>query len=455
MSNIRDLIFNTAINGGMINYGDSIIVGVSGGADSMCLLHFLVSIQKQYALNITVAHINHNLRGDEALSDQHFVEAECKKLGVECKVLSADINKITAQTGEGSEECGRRIRYEFFSKLSSQNGKIATAHTLSDNAETILFNMVRGSGLKGLMGIPRTRGNIIRPIIDITRQQVEAYCSENNIAYITDSSNLTDDYSRNKIRNNVVPILKDINPTFEQSFLRLSQIASQQLEAISINANKLLDTARVKNGYSCEKLLHEHSATVKQAVIIALQKAGCTSYQEKHISLIYNIIKDKHGAVQLDNNFTATSTQGVFRVYKNTENNLQQSEKLYLKDKNEFVINNQKINIEIITKQKFDEFVKVHNLLVKNAIDYDIISFDTQIRTRMPKDTFKQYGRGVTKTLKKLFIDAKIPAEKRNSIPIIATQNKVFWVYGFGVAQDCAVTENTKNVAIIKITEQE
>lgn len=451
MSNVREIIFNTAINGGMINHCDSIIVGVSGGADSMCLLHFLVSIQKEYSLNITVAHINHNLRGAEAMRDQHFVEAECEKLGVECKVLSADINEISANTGEGSEECGRRIRYEFFSQLCAENGKIATAHTLSDNAETILFNMVRGSGLKGLVGIPKVRDNIIRPIIDITRQQVEAYCNENNISYITDSSNLTDDYSRNKIRNNVVPVLKDINPTFEQAFSRLSQIVCEQLDTVNFTANRLLNTSKVKNGYSCEKLLSEDIAIVKQAVINILQNIGCTSYQEKHISLIYNIIKDKHGAVQLSDEFTAVSNQGIFRVYRNNQN-IKFENNIYLfKEKNEFVINNQKITVEIMTKQEFDEIVKIHNLLVKNAFDYDIIPFDTKIRTRMPKDRFKPYGRGITKTLKKLFIDAKIPAEKRNLIPVIASENRVLWVYGFGVAQDCAVTENTKNVAIIRV----
>ncbi|MEE0266050.1 MAG: tRNA lysidine(34) synthetase TilS [Acutalibacteraceae bacterium] len=453
MSNVRDIIFNTAINGGMINHGDSIVVGVSGGADSMCLLHFLVSIQKEYALNITVAHINHNLRGEEALRDQHFVEAECEKSGVECRVLSADINEISAKTGEGSEECGRRIRYEFFSQLSSENGKIATAHTLSDNAETILFNMVRGSGLKGLVGIPKVRGNIIRPVIDITRQQVEAYCTENNISYITDSSNLTDDYSRNKIRNNVVPVLKDINPTFEQAFSRLSQIVSEQLGTVNSAANKLLHSSKVKNGYSCEKLLCEDIAVVKQAVINILQSVGCTNYQEKHISLICNIIRDKHGAVQLSNEFTAVSNQGVFRVYKNSQNNKTENEILLFKEKNEFVINNQKITVEIITKQGFDEIVKIHNLLVKNAVDYDIIPCDTQIRTRMPKDTFKPYGRGITKTLKKLFIEARIPAEKRSLLPVIASENRVLWVSGFGAAQDCAVTEKTKNVAIIRVVE--
>ena len=178
-NNIRDIIYNTAVNGGMISQEDTIVVGVSGGADSMCLLHFLLSVRNELNLNIIVAHINHNLRGKEALRDQSFVESTCKALNVECRVLSADINKISAETGKSSEECGRKIRYEFFNSLAEKNGKIATAHTLSDNSETILFNIARGTGLKGITGIPRTRENIIRPIIDITRQQVEEYCREN------------------------------------------------------------------------------------------------------------------------------------------------------------------------------------------------------------------------------------------------------------------------------------
>ena len=453
--NISEIIFNTAVKGGMINFGDTIVAGVSGGADSICLLHFLVSIREKYALNLIVAHINHNLRGEEALRDQNFVENACNALNVECKVLSADINKISAQTGESSEECGRRIRYEFFNELSGKKGKIATAHTLSDNAETILFNIARGTGLKGITGIPRTRDNIIRPIINITRQQVEDYCCENNIEYVTDSTNLTNDYSRNKIRNTVIPVLKDINPSFEQSISRLSNIVEQHLSTVTALSQNLLESAKVKNGYSCNVLSNSNSTILKQAVIIMLQNLGCKSYEEKHISLIYDIIVAKAGAVQLPNNYMVTASQGVLRVYKNTTHksiiNSTEKQGEFFKEKTCFVINDKKIHIKIISKQEFDEIAKVHNLLVKNAVDYDIITSDTLIRTRLPKDVFKQKGRGVTKTLKNLFIEAKIPSEKRDVLPVLAVKNKVLWVYGFGVSQECAVTEKTKNVAIISV----
>lgn len=453
--NISDIIFNTAVNGGMINHGDTIVIGVSGGADSMCLLHFLVSVRNQLNLSLIVAHINHNLRGEEALRDQKFVESICDKLNVECRVLNADINQISADTGESSEECGRRIRYEFFNELSGEAGKIATAHTLSDNTETILFNIIRGTGLKGIIGIPRTRNNIIRPIIDITRQQVEEYCSQNNIEYVTDSTNLTNDYSRNKIRNTVIPVLKDINPSLEQTILRLSSIAKENLTAISSLAQGLLDKSVTKNGYSCNILSTADKTILKQAIILLLQGLDCSSYEEKHINLIYDIVIAKQGAVQLPDNYTVTASQGILRVHKNTsKNNKINSAKNQcelFKEKTFFVINNKKIYVKIIPKQEFDEIVKVHNLLVKNALDYDIISVDTLIRTRLPKDVFKQRGRGVTKTLKKLFIEAKVPAEIRNTLPVIAEKNKILWVCGFGVSEECAVTKKTKNVAVIKV----
>lgn len=454
MSNIKEIILSTAINGDMINHGDTIIIGVSGGADSMCLLHFLVSVREEYNLNLIVAHINHNLRGEEALRDQAFVENACDALNVECKVLSADINKISAETGESSEECGRRIRYEFFGKLAGKNGKIATAHTLSDNAETILFHIARGTGLKGVTGIPRTRDNIIRPIIDITRQQVEEYCRGNNIDYVTDSTNLTNDYSRNKIRNTVVPVLKDINPSFEQSISRLSIIVEEHLSTVTALSQNLLEKAKVKNGYNCNIISDTDIVLLKQAIIILLQNAGCKSYEEKHINLICNIVKTKNGAVQLPCDYTATASQGILRVYKNKERNIANSTKNkaeFFKERNTFVINDKKIQVEIISKQKFDEIAKVHNLLVKNALDYDIISSDTLIRTRLPKDAFRQRGRGVTKSLKKLFIEAKIPSEMRDSLPVIASNSNVLWVCGFGTSQECAVTQKTKNVALITV----
>ena len=453
-NNVKEIILRTVTDNNMIVCNDKIIVGVSGGADSMCLLHFLVSVKSELSLEIVAAHINHKLRGNEALRDQQMVQKYCRDNNVECQVLSADVNKISAQTGEGSEECGRRIRYEFFGELAGSSGKIATAHTLSDSAETVIFNMARGTGLKGLIGIPKIRGNIIRPLIDITRKQVEDYCKSNGIKYVTDSTNLTDIYNRNKIRHTVVPALKEINPCAEAAIQRLSEIISQQLSLTNHLACKLLEGAKTKNGYSCKMLTAANPTVLKQAIISILQDAGCGNFEERHISLITDVIFCG-GIINLPKGFTASARQGVFRVYSNV--NSQRNYTSYSDNKillpkidTTFVINKQKIIFRIISKEEYDEIISVHKFLVNNSLDYDIIHGETLFRTRQPGDTFKQCGRGVTKTLKKLFIEAKIPQENRNNVVLLASGNEVVWLQGFGVSEKYKITNSTKTVAVIE-----
>lgn len=457
MSNtIKQIIFNTLSENHMIKYGDRIIVGVSGGADSMCLLHFLISIKEEMSLEIVVAHINHNLRGDEAMRDQNRVNDFCHENNIQCEILSVDISNISAETGESSEECGRRIRYEFFNKLCGENGKIATAHTLTDSCETLLFNIARGTGLKGLTGIPKVRGNIIRPLIDITRQQVEEYCKENKITFVIDSTNLQNDYNRNKIRNIAIPVFKEINPSFEYSVARLLKITEAQLHFVDNIADKILNNAKTTNGYNCDAIKANDDIVIKQVIINILKEAGCNSFEERHINLIVDSIDNQNGVVQLPGGFVCSAKQGLLRVYKvdeqNNRKNIMQTNKLAFPEKScEFVINNQKISVEIISKEEFDKIVKVNKLLVKNALDCDIIHVETQFRTRMAGDMFKQCGRGVTKPLRKLFTESKIPSEKRDNIIVLANGPNILWVQNFGVSQIAAVTQDTKKVAIIVI----
>ena len=448
---VSKLIVEAVESNHMIAAGERIVVGVSGGADSMCLLHFLMSVKEKYSLKLTAAHINHNLRGDEAMRDQRAVEDFCRQHNIECRVLSADIKKLCAETGQGTEECGRKVRYDFFNSLCGENGKIATAHTMSDSVETVLFNLARGSGLKGLTGIPAVRDNIIRPLINITRQQVEQYCEENKIPYVTDSTNLTDEYSRNKIRHTVVPQLKSINPGAEYAVKRMSSIIEEQLGLTNSLAAELQNSAAVKNGYSCKSLCSAHFVVAKQAVINILNKAGCKSYEERHIELIMQALKDG-GAVNLPKGYTAAAGQGIFRVYKQTEDSTPENFKIAVigKENKSIVINEQKINLKFFTKQKYDKIKRVHKILVNNVIDYDIIHGETLFRTRQPSDIYKQYGRGVTKPVKKLLIDEKIPKEKRSSLLMLACGSEVIWLQGFGVSEKYKITDGTKTVLVVE-----
>ena len=200
---MKDKVVRALQQYSMLNQGDSVIVALSGGADSVALLNVICSFKEKYNLKIYAAHLNHGIRGEEAERDENFCKILCDKLNIELFTKRINIRQLAKVQKISEELCGRNERYSFFENLSRRlNAKIATAHTASDNAETVLFNLARGSSLGGISGILPVRDNIIRPLIYVTRAEVEQYCKENNLDYVTDSTNLTDDYTRNHIRHN-------------------------------------------------------------------------------------------------------------------------------------------------------------------------------------------------------------------------------------------------------------
>ena len=204
----------------MLSDGDFVLAAVSGGADSVSLLRLLCILKDEYSLTLAAAHINHGIRGDEALRDENFVKELCMDYGVPLYICHANVPFESKKTGESEEECGRRIRYEFLSE-KAQGGKIATAHTLNDSLETIVFNLSRGSGLKGLCGIPPIRNNIIRPLSNCTREDVEEFCKNEGLSFMTDSTNIDDEYRRNFIRHNIIPRLNNLNPSLYSAVSRM------------------------------------------------------------------------------------------------------------------------------------------------------------------------------------------------------------------------------------------
>mgnify|MGYP000253249413 FL=1 len=224
------------------NEAVNVLVALSGGADSMALLHFFIQHKNKLGIvKLSAAHINHMLRDDESERDENFVSEQCRALGIPLYLKKTDVAREAELSGEGLEEAGRRIRYDFFYEIALKTSSvIATAHTLSDSIETVLLNQARGCGLKGLYGIPPVREvtvdgkvlKIIRPLIYCTRAEIEDFCRENGIRYVTDSTNSQTDFSRNRIRHIVVPSLKSINPDVESAFLRLMQHARQDGELL-------------------------------------------------------------------------------------------------------------------------------------------------------------------------------------------------------------------------------
>ncbi|MDD6396100.1 MAG: tRNA lysidine(34) synthetase TilS [Firmicutes bacterium] len=438
----------------MLSHGDSIIVGLSGGADSCAMLHFLCSLRDEFALKITAVHVNHMIRGAEAERDAQAAEKFCKKLGVKFVLYERDIPAIAASNGKGLEECGRSVRYEIFEQEAAKcGGKIATAHTLSDSAETMLFHMIRGCSLSGLKGIPPVRGNIIRPLILCERGEIEAYCSEHNIEYMTDSTNLSSDYARNKIRLQIIPIMREMNPSILSAMSRLSECAAEDEDYIQKEAE--IVAAEYMSECKANMIYKVHSAVARRALVIICRERLGIIPEYRHISAMLQCIEQGSGSVNLtgDNviSFTGNSIAFCKKTYKLK---MPAADKLWqssIYDKNIITPFGQKVIIKVIDRKNYEDICKIYKNVFQNSLDCDTIENTSIFRFRNDGDFFSQAGRGNTKSLKKLFNEKKIPLEERARTLLLESGGKLAWICGIGPAEGCQVTDSTEKVIYIEV----
>ncbi len=294
-SKIKDTIEKT----GMIKPKSTVIAALSGGADSVALVYALYMLRGELDFSLCACHVNHNLRGEESDRDEMFVRRLCRFLDIPLYVRNIRV-KDFMQKHDSLEECARRLRYDFFEEISAgENGNnklIATAHTASDNCETVLINMTRGTALSGICGIPPVRGNIIRPLLYCTRAEIEQFCRENALDYVTDSTNLCDDYTRNKIRHGVIPRLIEINPSFADAIGRLTQsllLDDSYLDGIAQNAKKNAE----KDGKYNVKLLSELDECILRRVVTMIFKESEIPVNTLSISSAVKIIRDGKGKI--------------------------------------------------------------------------------------------------------------------------------------------------------------
>lgn len=406
---------------------ENVTVALSGGADSVCLLHALISLKENYNIKISAIHINHNLRGSESNRDEEFVRNLCKNLNVPLTVKSIDVKEIAERTGESTELAARNARYNEFTNCGADI--VATAHTASDNTETVLFNMLRGAGLKGLCGIPAKRDIYIRPLILCTRKDVENYISENNLSYVTDSSNLSDDYSRNLLRHKAVPVLKELNPSVENTVTSMCHGLKEDLDFLEAYSKEISEKCSDKKGININQLKSQHISVIKRVLIGYYTKITGKTPDSLHIERMTETF------------FCGTKKSLPSGYYCAEENNIFYIEKEGNKPTKTYQT--------IITVKELD---KINNLLLKNAADCDTIVGELTIRTRLEGDSIRLRGRNCTKSLKKLFCELKIPKEERDLIPVAADSEGIVWIYGVGVSKRNAVSSNTKHVAEFKTT---
>ncbi len=291
--------------------GECVVVALSGGADSVSLLFALNSLAGELGITLSACHVNHGLRGEEADADMRFCQRLCERLGIELKLLKTDV-RSSQRKHESIEETARRIRYEFFAQVSDGK-KLATAHNRNDSAETVLLNLMRGTGLKGLCGIPPVRGNIIRPLIYCTRQQVEEYCAENGLDYVTDKTNLCDDYTRNKVRHIILPEMMKINGSLPDTMARMERSLREDSDYLEAMADEALAAAKTYGGYKAAMLAELPKPIYSRAVRKILMDGGIEP-STLRITMAQEIINAGRGKINPCKNRFVTVRKGLVYV---------------------------------------------------------------------------------------------------------------------------------------------
>lgn len=416
----------------MLRQNDFVVVGVSGGADSMLLLSYLISKREELNLRLLVANVEHGIRGEESIRDSQFVEEFCKNNSVEFAIKHIDAVNESQVAGMSVEEYSREVRYSFFRSFNPD--KIATAHNLSDNVETVLFRLSRGTSIKGCCGIPAKRGNIIRPLINITGQEIRNICQENNIEYVVDSTNSNNDYSRNYIRNHIIPDFEKLNPSFQNVLSRFIESVKEDEAYIESEADKCFDNS-FKNGVLILKELNKfHPSIIKRAII-------------KYISLYDISLDDFH----LNGVYSLTQKQGRFQIKKIL---------FAISDRKRLrvAVFEEKLDFDDVTIEKKiisrEDFLNNCELLKKQFdfyCDYDKIYGNITVRPREEGDDIKLQNRGVTKSLKKLYNELGIPIEDRDYIPVVCDEKGIIGVYGYCGAERVKIDNTTISVILIKI----
>lgn len=448
MSNFTSIVKNKlleAINhSNMLEGTADVLVGFSGGADSVCLLHALHSLSEELNFTVRAAHVNHNIRGDEAKHDELFCESFCKERSIPFEKYSFNCVEEAKRGKESLEECGRRVRYGFFESLCTQQSKIATAHNANDNAETVIFNLSRGSSIKGVCGIPAIRGNIIRPLIYCTREEIEGYCAENNLQYVTDSTNLCDDYTRNKIRHNILPVMSSLNSGAISNITAFCENAQVTADFISAEAHKALEDAFIEeNVYNAEILKRLHKAVLREAISIAFFQFANTSIDHRKIEAVISLVHNT-GRTQLYGEKSAEVVKNRLRFYNSSHYSVDGVIEVSGVGKYDFG------NFSITVSEFTDCSEKLNNHLSDNLIDCDKINGRLFLRAKADGDKITLKRRNVTKSLKKLFNENNIPVEQRKNFPVLCDNEGVVWVYKFGTDARCHISDSSSNIICVK-----
>lgn len=444
---MKTRVIDTIDKYNMIKDNDVIVVGVSGGPDSVCLLFLLNEIIKNYKnVVLEVVHVNHMIR-KTASRDEEFVRDLCDKLGISLHIATAGVTKMAKDMGLSTEEAGRIVRYDAFNKvLGKRQGKIAVAHNANDVAETMLFNLFRGTDIKGLVGIYPVNNNIIRPLIEIPRKDIEEYLGTNGIEYVLDETNETDDYTRNKIRHHIVEYAdKDILPNAVDNMIKASERFSMAEAFLEESAylcanDALTEVTPTSFSYDIDVLLTKHPYMIKRVIYdgictIAGSKKDIT---ESHVEAVVGILNRKGSKeVHLPYNVVALKEYKSLTIKQNLEE---------IEDE-----------APIIKKRILENF-DLKSIPCGNYtkwFDYDKIANALSVRKREKGDYVTINSHMDRQLLQDYMVNSKIPKNLREKVWLLADGNHIVWVIGYRISEYYKVTKDTKKVLEITIEEND
>ena len=425
----------------LIPAGSRVVCAVSGGADSVCLLHLLLTWGRDRQITVTAAHFNHQLRGSESDRDQAFVQDLCHQFGTECLLGSGDVRQRQRETGQSPEEAARALRYGFLRQAAGEESLIATAHTADDNLETILINLVRGTSLPGLTGIPPKAGNLVRPLLSATREDVLDYLAEHGLPHVEDSSNQADDYLRNRLRHQVTPLLRLENPNLPMAALALTYRLRQDNDLLDRLAREALAGCEEEGGLLVSRLLALDPALQGRAALYWLRRNGIDA-SSKHVMAVLSLaassspsascsLPGRFQARRVYDRLVLTGADAVKAPFPET----------VLTIPGRTLVSDWAVDCFLHTGPVSQEPTAL-------ILDPDAAGGPLTLRSRRAGDRIRLSGG--SRSVKKLLIDRKVPAALRERVPVLVRGDTAvaLWLEGRWFGQPEPVSDSGAKLVV-------
>ena len=442
----------------MLEPGDTVLVGVSGGPDSVALLHSLIALRANWSLCLVVAHLNHQLRGARADQEAAFVKRLASDLQIPCEIGSRDVGSYSAEHRLSVQEAARALRYAFYDEVSARHGakKIALGHQASDNAESILIHLLRGTGPLGLAGIPPVRdGRVIRPLIDLTREQVLEFLKQGGFEYVEDSSNLDPKYLRNRIRHELLPFITNyFNPKAAHALTRLASVVREEedfwaRQVGGVFQDFVLEQTTDHLTLSAHGLAHLHPALLRRCVrhAVLLLKGSLRRLGHNHVEAVVRLARGDcpSGRVDLPYGISVVRDwdEVVFLLGPPAK---RPGFEYHIAGTGTTIIREigTLVNLLVCEAKRVDEFGRYPSTTA--FFDLSTVSFPLMVRNFRDGDRFRPLGMHGSQKLKAFFINQKVSRSKRHRCPLLLSSGNIIWVGGYRISDSVKVTEKTERV---------